>query len=314
MNTAHDRLGEHPPETLINPEQEHISFQVGLTTATMYPDWYPGEVPAGESISEGKLRGDLALETIKTATDQGFRLVVVDGGSSPEFIEAVQTTPASLYAQEQSGMSIGRQQAFKLAAELEGAKVIGWLEPEKLSLAQEGIADPARVIINGDADVVIPSRDTEAFNTYPDYQVGFEQESNRLFNRLLRRFGLYPEDAPDLDAWFGPRFFKNQPEILELFTINYEFVEQEVTGLDQQTPGLWANALFLPIVAALHKGYRVSSVPVNYRHPERQTLQEQGNAQFVEKRAFQQRAVLFTVVHFIRLLQGRGNPRLRENS
>ncbi len=303
-----------PPENQINPELERIAGQVGLTTSTMYKDWYPGPVSEGAELSETKLRGDLAIETIQSATRQGFHLIVVDGGSSDSFLEAVRGTQAALYAQEEAGMSRGRQQAFRLASQVEGVKVIGWIEPEKVAMANEGILAPAKEIIDGGADIVVPERDAGAFASYPDFQVGFEQESNRLYNRLLRRFGLYPEDAPDLDAWFGPRFFKNTPEILELFTLNYEFVESEVTGLAQQTPGLWANALFLPIVAALHNGYTVKSVPVNYLHPATQTRQEQDSPQFVEKRAFQQRAILFTVVHFIRFLQGRGNPRIRQSS
>jgi hypothetical protein len=301
-------------EIVPNPEIEHITQQVGLTTGTLYRDWYPGEVPEGEHPSESKLRGDLAVQTIQAASNQGFRVIVVDGGSSPDFIDAISRGSVSVLAQEEEGMSKGRQQAFRAAAALDGIKVIGWIEPEKLSMATDNLVDPAKAILDGEADVVLPCRNQEAFDTYPDFQVGFEQESNRLYNGLLRRFGLYPIDAPDLDAWFGPRFFKNSPEILELFTVDYQFVDEKVTGLDQQAPGLWANALFLPIVAALHQGHRVKSVPVEYRHPAEQTEFEMSNARFVDKRAFQQRAILFTVVHFIRYLQGVGNPRIQKNN
>jgi hypothetical protein len=55
-------------------------------------------------------------------------------------------------------------------------------------------------------------------------------------------------------------------------------------------------------------------VPVEYRHPAEQTEFEMSNARFVDKRAFQQRAILFTVVHFIRYLQGVGNPRIQKNN
>lgn len=303
----------HPqPDELTNPERESIANRVGVTTATMYPDWYPGEIPEGQEPTVDKLRGDLALQTIGSTLEQGFSTVVVDGGSSPAFLEALGGTTAVVLSQEEQGMSLGRQQAFKAAAELDNVEVIAWLEPEKLSLATDGLIDPSKAILDGEADIVVPIRDQAAFDSYPDYQTGFEQESNRLFNSLLRRFDLYPKDAPDIDAWFGPRFFKNTPQMLELFTKNYEFTADKQTGLARKAPGLWANALFLPLVAALHEGYRIGGVPVDYRHPADQTALEQNSPAFEEKRSFQQKSILFTVVHFIRMLEGQGTPRLHE--
>lgn len=161
---------------------------------------------------------------------------------------------------------------------------------------------------------MVPRRDDEAFATYPDYQVEFEQTSDRLWNDILRRHHLLPKDAPDLDAWIGPRFFKNDPEIVELFKGKYEFVSETQSKLKQGAAELWPNALFLPLVAALHQGYRVKSVDVPYRHPAEQTANEQDSEAFREKRRVQQENILKTTVHFIRYLEDSPNARIKPAS
>ncbi len=298
-------------ERLLNPEMHRIVEQVGIATATLYPGWYTGETEDGV-VSADKLRGDLALQTIAAATSQGFRIVTIDGGSSDEFLSALASTDAIVEKQDQEGMSVGRQQAFDTVSDLEGVEVVCWVEPEKVSLVTEGIIDPALSILNDEADIVVPKRDDNAFATYPAFQRDYEQESNRLFNGILRRHGVYPEDAPDIDAWFGPRFFKNTPEVKALFMANYEYKSEVQSGMAQDSMGLWPNALFLPLAAALKRGLRIKSVPVNYVHPAEQTELEQQNAQYVDKRSFQQKNILTAVIHFLRYLEQDRSARIQK--
>lgn len=300
-----------PAHQNTEPTQETINpHEVGIASTTFYPAWYPGE--AGNNPSADKIRGDIALTTFGEAHGQGYQAVVVDGGSSPEFREALGKTGVAIESEKQRGMSASRRQAFESVSALDDVSIICWTEPEKISIVRDCMPYAVRPIVDGEADIVVPGRDKEALATYPAYQVEFETTSNRIWNNILRRHGLLPQDAPDLDAWIGPRLFRNDPEIAKLFETKYEYVADTQSGLKKDTPELWPNALFLPLVAALKQGYRVIGVDVPYRHPAEQTDLERDNEAFRQKRAFQQATILKTTVHFVRLLEDNPSARIKE--
>ena len=289
-------------------ERQIKAHEIGIASATFYPDWEPGE--AGEDPSAVKVRGDIALQTFHEAMADGYQVAVVDGGSSPAFLEALGKTGVTVETEKERGMSASRRQAFESISGADDVKVICWTEPEKLSMVRDCISEAIKPIEAGEADIVVPRRDAEAFATYPDYQVKFEQDSNHLWNDILRRHHLMPEDAPDLDAWIGPRVFRNDPDIVALFEGKYKFVGETQSGLKQDAPELWPNALFLPLVAALKKGYRVVGADVPYRHPAEQTAMEQDSDAFRQKRVVQQENILKTTVHFVRLLEENPSARI----
>jgi hypothetical protein len=297
-----------PQHQNTEPSYESIDpHEIGIASTTFYPEWQPGE--SGDNLTVDKIRGDIALATFGEAMKKGYQAVVVDGGSSPEFLEALQETGITVEAEKERGMSASRRQAFEAVSGLEDVGIICWTEPEKLSMVKDCIPYAVQPILAGEADIVIPRRDTDAFATYPEYQVEFETSSNHLWNGILRRHGLLPQDSPDLDAWIGPRLFRNDPNIVQLFESKYEFVSDAQSGLKKDAPELWPNALFLPIIAALKQGYRVVGVDIPYRHPREQTTFEQDNEAFRQKRAAQQENILKTSVHFMRLLEE--NPAAR---
>lgn len=291
-----------PSHELLHPEE------VAIVTTTFYPGWYPGD--ASPEPSADKIRGDLALESIRIATEKGYKVVVVDGHVNESFVDALNSLGVTPHDEEEQTMSGARQQGFREAATLSGVKVITWTEPEKVSIIQDCVAEGVQPILDGEADVVVPKRDEAAFATYPDYQVDDEKLSNKRWNKALRSAGLLQEDDEDLDAWFGPRFIRNDPELIKLFCDSYEFEPRldeptsEPIALDKLVkPELWANATFLPIVAALEEGYKVKSVAVNYRHPSEQTTLEQDSPEYQRKRAVQRRNIIASTVHFLRLIQ-----------
>jgi hypothetical protein len=303
-------MPEQLPRQNIEPSHETINpHEVGIASTTFYPGWYPSE--AGENPSADKVRGDIALATFSEAHGKGYQTVIVDGGSSSGFLDALGETGVAIEAERDRGMSASRRQAFEAVSSLEGVNVICWTEPEKVSIVKDCIPYALQPILSGEADIVVPRRDDESFATYPDYQVEFETTSNHLWNNILRRHGLLPEDAQDLDAWIGPRFFKNDPDIVKLFVDKYEFIYDVQSGLKKDAPELWPNALFLPIVAALKQGYRVVGVNVPYRHPAEQTAFEQDNDTFRQKRAYQQENILKTTVHFVRYLEENPASRIK---
>lgn len=283
--------------------------EIGVATATFYPTWEKiSNVSSDASVDQ--VRGDLALETIHAAIENGYQLAVVDGGSSPDFIEMLGLMGVTVEAERERGMSASRRQAFEIVQGMDGVEVICWTEPEKLAIARDCIDEAAKPILDGVADIVVPKRGAEAFATYPDYQVEFEMTSNHLWNDILKRHHLLLEDAEELDAWIGPRLFKNDPEVVDLFMGKYEYVSDIQSGLKKDAPELWPNAIFLPLVAALHKGYRVMSVDVPYRHPASQTANEQDSKTFRAKRAIQQENILKTTIHFIRHLEDSSRSRM----
>ena len=71
-----------------------------------------------------------------------------------------------------------------------------------------------------------------------------------------------------------------------------------------------SNIQFFPIVEALHRGFRVKSVLVPYRHPQIQTAFEEGNLDFDIKRHTQRRTIITELVNFIRYLEGSPKTRL----
>jgi glycosyltransferase involved in cell wall biosynthesis len=294
----------------VTPERLIEGHRIGIATATRYPNWQGGETRPDDETSTDKIRGDLALETIKAALNNGYQIVVVDGGSSEAFVEAVRALGVTIQEEEERGMSAGRRQAFRAVSGLEGVDVVCWTEPEKVSFVQDCITEDVLRAFDDGADIVVPRRNEEAFASYPDYQADFERESNRVWNDILRRHGLLVEDAPDLDAWIGPRIIRNDPKILEMFMHEREFVSEIQSGLKQDAPGLWPDALFLPLIEALYRGLKIVGVDVPYAHPKKQTANEQDSEEFRKKRAAQQENILKVTIFFIHYLENERRGRL----
>lgn len=274
---------------------------VAITTATFYPDWYLGKASAKEI---DKVRGDLALRMIDSAKMKGFQIIVVDGGDNKFFKKALSNLGIHPLSEKQKGMSASRQQAFKAASNLKQVQVICWVEPEKVSIITDCLPTAIFPILEGKADIIVPRRNRKLFKkTYPDYQFKFEQESNRIWNDLLKKYGLRSNNDPELDVWFGPKFFRNDPQIVSCFTDQYSFKANLKSPLNKIVkPELWANAVFFPVISALHKGNRVIDLEVLYKHPKEQTYAEQDNAEIRKKRKFQQKSIILASEFFIRML------------
>ena len=165
--------------------------------------------------------------------------------------------------------------------------------------------------MDGRADVVVPERDAEAWATYPKFQMEIEQEANRLWNEIMRKNGLLSPDE-NLDMWFGPKFFKNDPELVKLFMEQYQFDKRDLDLDKLVKPEMYSNALFFPVVQALADGRRVMSVPVPYRNPVAQTEFEKDSLEFRRKRDVQFKDIMTNTIHFIRMLKKNSKGRLRK--
>lgn len=279
---------------------------VVITTSTLYPQWTDDKtVKIDQSV---QVRGGLAIEMIKQSVSRGYQVVVVDGGSGEEFINNATSSGATVFNQQEKGMSPSRRQAFREASVLKDCKIICWTEPEKTSLITDCLPKVLAPIINNEADIVIPKRDEAAFLTYPDFQSKYEKMANRMWSDLLRKYGLLPTESDDLDVFFGPRIFKNDPKMLSLFLARYEFNQDIPLFLKNVQPEDWTNATYLAIPAALNDGYKVDgSVVVPYRHPQNQTDLETDSDYFRQKRVHQLKSIVATTSEFLKLMKN--NPK-----
>ncbi len=284
-------------------ESEEVvgGHEIGIGTTTFYPKWYPGE---NKDQSTDKTRGDLALQMLRGASAKNFQVAVVDGGSSEDFKGKLRELDGvTVSSEEERGMSGSRRQVFREVVGKEGVKVVCWVEPEKVSIVEDCLPTAARLVLEGKADIVIPSRDEASFATYPTFQARFEQRANKLWNDIVKSKGLYPKEAPDLDMWIGPRFIRNDHDLMRLFQQKPISPEPPTSNLSKMYDfDLWAGAIFLPVIKAMKGKYRVESVPVPYKHPAAQTAQEssQDSPVFERKRALQFHEIIAATIHEIK--------------
>ena len=298
----------------IMKEQPEKSFEreidprsIVIVTGTLYPTW-----GTENERDVDRVRGGLALQTLKRAKQKGYQIVLRDDGSSRAFLEELDRKGVVPRGHNVKGMSANRQQSFEDAGKLEGAQVICWTEPEKVSLVGNCLPEAVRSLLDGRADIVVPKRDPEAWKTYPQYQAESERRLIRLWNAILKEHGVLPKDTEDLDVFFGPKFFRNDPDLLKIFLESYEFKKRDLKLDELVEPGRWANAIFFPIIKALAEGYRVMSVPVPYRNPAEQTNLEKDSNEFRRKRKVQFKDLITNTIHFIRLLEQNPKSRLHK--
>ncbi|MEK7616918.1 MAG: hypothetical protein AAB414_02600 [Patescibacteria group bacterium] len=277
---------------------------ISLATATFYPSW-----PFDKS---DKVRGDLAIETLKAIKQMGLSLYISDGGSSEGFLTKISSLGYKIYTQKKGGLSAGRRQALTQASLKKDSLAIVLFEPEKVSFIKECLIKLVQSIIESQADMVIPKRDEESFLSYPYYQASSERLLNSLMasmiiNALKKKGGAIPKKINEIDFLFGPKIISNKPHILDLFMDKY--ASKNLSDEKKFQCEVWANALFFPLFVALYKGSKVISLPVSYFHPKSQTLVEKSNPLFIRKREHQFKTLLDATKELLLLLEN--NPKSR---
>lgn len=284
---------------MANLSPDRSPKSIAVATTTFYPGWY--DQVSNRNISSDQVRGDLAIQLISSVKKLGYSLVVVDGTSSQSpFRRKLLDLGINVESEKERGMSKSRQQAFKSASSISGTEAIAWVEPEKASFITNGLAIAASPILDGNADIIVPGRSEQGLATYPDYQSKSEKKSNLIWNALLRKYG-YRNNLADLDVWFGPRVFKNSPDVLEIFLRSYVYTSSKPKGQETIDPGLWSNALFLPVVNAICDGLRVDGVTIDYSHSPAQTALELNSVSFQRKRQLQRNVICLLTEEILRL-------------
>ena len=135
------------------------------------------------------------------------------------------------------------------------------------------VRDIVKPILNGKADVVVPTRNDELFRqTYPIEKYHSESFGNMHFNLLSKQFeGFQMKGAMKLDWLFGPFAFKTE---LASSRLNYGGNSWDA----QMIPYVWG---------VRHQNWRIMSVTVNFRHPKEMKEQEEGDPVWTTKRLTQ---------------------------
>lgn len=226
---------------------KELSDKVVIATTTFYkPD-----------LESDIFRAESAKGMIRSATDLGYRVVVVDGGSSDELLKEFEVYGANVYVSLGSGMGISRRHAIQLACNV-GREIIAWTEPEKGGYIKE-LVKTVEPILSFSTDIIIPRR--KSLSSYPTIQRHTEIAGN-LFWAKLTGYGL--------DMWFGPRTFKRE-------------VSGYFLGYNGEYGDKW-DSIFIPVMDIILDGKNVEGVTVNYAHPKKQTEIEEHDLGFCKKR------------------------------
>lgn len=301
---------------------------IAVCTTTFYKDWFEGNADKyqllrneDQKLAEGKIRGDIALETAQSILRSGYQLILVDGAKGSAFQKELKRLGIPFMQEKGKGMSASRVQAFNEAFSRPKIQVCGWMEPEKACLVEE-IDKCAAPILSGETQIVIPERQERGWGSLPGYQRDSERKGNEIYNDKLHRSGLLPKEE-SLDVYFGPRFYSAMEPFRDLMrqilNSQYSFDKNDNIPLHATVnPGAYSEATFFPIPAALNNGLAVKSVPVDFAYIGIQKRLEEcpafanGPNGYIKKRSVQQTGILTEHVNYLRSI-GRlsGNNRLR---
>lgn len=296
------------PGTLMPKEKISFAGKIVLATNFLYKNYHalvPGQ--QRDIADTDGIRGDLAIQSINKAISQGVQVVASDGGSSDEFLSAIKAFEdqemLTVVRATQAGRAPQRRAAFKRAIQFSGKEAIVYFQPEKDSL-MDYLVEITKPILDGSADVVVPSRVKELFEKhYTSYMKEIEPHVNKTYNYLMHRNNLLPE-GENFDWFFGPVVFKNDPEIIAYFLKEYglRFPIKSRIGA-QPNPEMHSDGHYFPIIEALFRGKRVVSVQVPFIYPKLQRLNEELVSQ-EDRRLMDADAYRLEAVHFLACLRG----------
>lgn len=279
--------------------------EVAIATTTFYPEY-------GDPHSSDRIRGNLAVSLIINSIRGGYKLTVVDGGSSLEFIRRIDDMGVRTVPQENKGMDESRFQTYLEATKSPDIKAVIWIEAEKPLISDE-LAYASQLILSGKQKIIVPARSGEGFDSIPEYQQVSEKSANQILHATLERYGkqgLFPNLAsiPHIDWFFGPKMFDRS--MLAEFTNDTSFWKEFRERLEKERPELkkwygYCGPLILPVINAFHNGLPVAGYEMeSYRHPKEQTEIELKQKDFFLKRRIDQLTnINLTVDFFCRFLR-----------
>lgn len=296
-----------------NPSSGFDATQIALCASTFYPKWYSGKIQSLQHTD--KVRGDLVIEFAQKGRALGCQVVFVDGGSAKEWMNEIAKIAGVLLTRKKyPKRSPNRRLAIKEGAKLPNVKVIVLTEPEKVSLVTDCLEDLTRPIFDGGADIVVAKRNEELFKqTFPSFYYESEIEANALYNEYLRSHNLL-KDTEDLDIFFSPKAFANEPKVVGVFMKRFSLkLGGFIVPRDAFDPEEISDTGMFPAVLALKKKLRVKSVEVPFKYPPLQRENEEiGDREFfLAKRRAQRLGLLLDIIHLLAFLEKNPGSRLK---
>jgi hypothetical protein len=133
------------------------------------------------TLVRGAAEERVVRESLTALSSLTLPLVVVDGGSSPEFVRFLATLPNTQVARTEQGSGLVGQARLSLRrAAASGRRRILYTEPDKDSFFRTGLQ---AFLVSGapkDAAVVLASRSPQSFLSYPATQ----QSTERMLNSI----------------------------------------------------------------------------------------------------------------------------------
>lgn len=292
--TVHTESTEPDFKTRKSMNDEVLSPEsISVFTTTYYKGWRPDVVDLNNVDTS---RGNVSLVTFERAIDAGYRVVVIDGGSSVEYIDKLKGLGVTVLPQIGRGMVQAKREA--LTASVDQHPLIHVLIQAEKDSVIGNIPAIVRPIIDNTADLVMVGRNPKLFaETYPGFQHESEVWGNKWCNRLADFLGFLPNGV-SFDWFFGVKAFRNTPRVVDYFMQKYRVVNDSTLNPDRYT-----NFDFFPILAMLSFGDRVVSVDIPFKYPpEQKDMEELRASEFIEKRAMQRRTILKEFALYIRWL------------
>jgi hypothetical protein len=223
-----------------------------------------------------EIRFGLAKKFVEKAVAEGYPVVIVDGSPDPVIGQQLQQTGARVFPQLHKGTGACQRQAFFHANEVAmetDSKIIFWSEPEKHDIVRsiEGITKPIK---NNMADVIVPRRSNDSWESWPKFQQTTEKLANKAFNNA---FG-----TACFDPMFGPVAFSREHGSTfmtfdaKLFEISDVYIQH-----------------FVPMLL-LYRGKAVCTIEVEMEYPQEQKAEEEGalKEEMQEKRVHQRDSMI----------------------
>lgn len=223
-----------------------------------------------------RVRASLAEEFLKRTEKLNIKCVVVDGGSSAEFLNKIkQLKNIQVVIEPSLGMGESRRKALEAAMSLAsatGSPSFLYADPEKEDLIkEESLGAMIKSLREGIADIVVPMRKT--MESYPRFQEWIEKRANKRAAKIMNE----NKAEAELDLWFGPKMFNRE---------GAKYFLEYKGKLDK-----W-DSIIKPVADAYKAGKRIVSAPVDFQYPETQKSHEEMSRVFKQKRFEQYRKIL----------------------
>ena len=220
-------------ERLIQDSHPDLPSMTAIATITLY----------NPNKEVDRIRIEIAKNSIQLATNLGYDVHIVDGGSPDEFLEYISSKGAHVYKQQGSSAGLVTRKAIQSAYD-SGREYIAWTELEKESYIPK-LYKTVEQILSKQVDLVVPRR--KSMQSYPEFQ----QYSDKFGNVFWRA-----ATGTDLDVFFGPKTWRRD---MSKYFLEY----------DGKYGNLW-DATFVPLIYMLHDGKRITSVEVDFDYPKKQ--------------------------------------------